>query len=192
MVHGSERMRMVSQVHRLLTAAGVRHSGEVLPTVADLNACLGLRSDVAKFVARLSGQIENIVWVDGPNRAWLAGLIAQGLQREVTDAEPVLRAEAGWPLAQQRLLQADDEPVFIYCSAGEWFPNSEGFAGTDEQRDALNEDEPLLWAHHEGVLRGESEREDATSHLAPHPTLMAAPFSRELRPINWCHYFFAE
>jgi hypothetical protein len=183
-VQGSERYRLCSEVHRQLTIGRVRSSGQVLPTVADLNACLQLGNDMAVLVARLSGQIENIVWVDGPNRPWLAELIRRGIDTDV------LRFEAGWPEVTMLLLQRDDEPVFIYCSAGEFFPTAEGFAGDAEAWQALSDAD--RWAHAEGVLRNESAREDATGHLAEHPVLVAAPFSREFRPSNWHQFFFAE
>jgi hypothetical protein len=185
-VAGAERYHMISQLSRL---AGTVGEGWAVPSIDALNECLQLGNDVATLLARLTGQLEFTTWVDGPNRAWLAGIIAQGLQQDTVHAEPLLRAEAGWPAVQQMLLADDAEPVFMWTTAGRQWPNAEGWEGSPEEWAALGPE--LQWCHAEGVLRQESAAEDATSHLAEHPVLVAAPFSRELRPENWTNYFFA-
>jgi hypothetical protein len=185
-VAGTERFHMLGQLNRL---AGRGGEGWAIPGPDELNACLQLGNDVAALLARLSGQLEMITWVDGPNRAWLAGLIAQALQRDTTAAVPALRAEAGWPAAVQLLLADDAEPVFISTTGGRPWPNADGWEGSPEEWHALSHE--LQWCHAEGLLRQESAAEDATSYLAEHPVLVAAPFSRELRPANWSTFFFA-
>jgi hypothetical protein len=186
-VLGTERYHLLEVVQR--QAGGAVGEGH-LPTVEQLNACLRMPNAAAILAARLSAQVELVLWVDGDNRAWLAGIIAEGLQRVTTDAQQVLSPGVGWAEVQQLLLLDDTEPVFIWSTTGAPFPNSEGWEGSPDEWEALGPD--MQAVHTEGILRQESAAEDATSHLAEHPTLVAAPFSRELRPVNWYNYFLSE
>jgi hypothetical protein len=183
-IAGAERYHLLTEVNNLAYNTPTGRSAGPLPGVPQLNAVLGMGTDLAILVARLAGQIELLLWVDGPNRTWLANIIERGTRTGV------LRVESGWPAAVQLLLSTDTEPVFIYSTQGEPFPNAEQWAGDEEGWQALAEADK--WAHCEGVLRAETEREDATAYLAEHPVLFAAPFSRELRPSNWHQFFFAE
>jgi hypothetical protein len=177
---GALRFQLMAEVVKYAELEGVGGEGPI-PSVEQLNAVLKIRTDLAKLIARLTAQIENVLWVDGPNREWLAGIIRQGiLTGLLTD----------WQAVAEHLVLDAAEPVFIWASNGAHFPNSEGWEGSADDWEALGPE--LQWVHAEGMLRQESAAEDATSHLAAHPTLVAAPFSRELRPVNWHQYFFSE
>jgi hypothetical protein len=183
-LQGSERMHLLSEVARLAAGTSVGEGASPLPGVPQFNAVLReVATDVARLITRLSAQVELTVWVDGPDRNWLSGLIGEGLQQQV------LRPEVGWEEVQQMLQAQDDEPVFISSTQSLVFPYLEQWPGTSEDWQHLTPAERWAWAEQE--LREESQREDDTAYLAEHPTLMAAPFSRQLRPSNWHTYFFA-
>jgi hypothetical protein len=186
-VLGSERYHLVAVVQAL---AGVGEGGNSLPTADDLNACLRVGTDAAILAARLTGQVELVLWVDGPNRAWLANIIEQASGPAQALANSCLRPEAGWPMVVHHLQQSAEHPLFIWATGGRPFPNPEGWLGSADEWQGLGLEQQ--WFHTEATLRQESAQEDATSYLAGHPTLVAAPFSRELRPSNWSIFHFAE
>ncbi|MNU39105.1 hypothetical protein D3C71_277930 [compost metagenome] len=82
-----------------------------------LNTALDVGSDALRLLARLHAQSEIHCWVDGPNRNWMADIIAAGR------AEGVLREEMGWEALADFLRSRDDEPVVCSYSVCESFPN---------------------------------------------------------------------
>jgi len=81
-----------------------------------LNTVLAMGSDPLCLLARLHGQCEIHAYVEGPNRAWMAGLIRQGL------AAGLYRRGMGWESVADLLDQSDAEPVVTWYSVTEGFP----------------------------------------------------------------------
>lgn len=98
-----------------LDVAGVHlHSGNV-----DLNTALVAGSDPIQLAAKIHGWCESHCWVDGPDRAWLADVIDQGLDAGL------YRPSAGWGEVQADLRGRDDEPVVMSYSVSDSFPNGD-------------------------------------------------------------------
>jgi hypothetical protein len=85
-------------------------------TVA-LNTALAIGNDPVKLMARLHGQCEIHCWVEGPHRAWLAGIMQHGR------ASGLYRADQGWEAVIDLLLSRDDSPVVCSYSVTEQFPD---------------------------------------------------------------------
>lgn len=110
-----------------------------------LNTALAAGSDPIVLAAKIHGWCESHAWVEGPDRAWLADIIDQGL------ATGLYRQGMGWDapysarLGVVPLLRADTtEPVVMSYSVCEQFPNEEVGdwmpawpAGVPERWDAL-------------------------------------------------------
>lgn len=94
----------------------------------DLNTSLVAGSDQVALAAKIHGWCEENCWIDGPDRAWLADVIEQGLEIGL------YRRGMGWeaPTGEYdrsagvlALLRArDDEPVVLSDSYGDGFPNT--------------------------------------------------------------------
>jgi hypothetical protein len=87
-----------------------------------LNTAVVMGSDHIRLLAKLHGQCEIHAYVEGPNRAWLADIIEQGIK------DKVLRVwekdfYGGWPAVVELLRSRDDEPVVTSYSVTEQFPN---------------------------------------------------------------------
>jgi hypothetical protein len=111
---------------RMGLAVGFRDSDITLPDGREIHAfSLGLNtayrggSDPVRLLARLHGQCELHCWVDGPNRAWLAGIIRDGARSRI------LRRAQGWDDVVTLLESASDSPVVCSYSVCESFPNLE-------------------------------------------------------------------
>ncbi|MER5649667.1 hypothetical protein [Streptosporangium sp. NPDC002524] len=95
------------------------------------NTALQVGSDTVKLAARIYGQAEIHGYVEGPNRAWLAGLIDRGLAEgvlrrgfSVTSGSATSWLETGWREVAEFLRSRDDEPVVMNGSlAGNFFPS---------------------------------------------------------------------
>lgn len=108
-----------------LHVAGVKlHSRNV-----ELNTALAAGSDPIRLAAKLAGWGSGHVWVEGPDRAWLAGIIEQGLaggmfrrqfrRGDKPDGELLTQ---GWDQVVELLRARDDEPVVTAYSGGDDFP----------------------------------------------------------------------
>ncbi|MBG0818350.1 hypothetical protein [Planomonospora sp. ID82291] len=97
-----------------------------------LNTALQVGSAGVKLAARVYGQAEIHAFVEGPNRAWLAGVIDQGLAEGVLrrgfrpgsgiDRGPVAAwVETGWAAVTELLRARDDEPVVLSSTLGDTF-----------------------------------------------------------------------
>lgn len=89
---------------------------------ATLNTAVAMGSDAIRLLAKLHGQCEIHAYVEGPNRAWLADIIEQGVK------EKILRVwendnYGGWPAVIELLRSRDDEPVVTSYSVTWQFPN---------------------------------------------------------------------
>jgi hypothetical protein len=136
--------------------------------VFSLNTALVLGNDPVKFLARMHAQCEMHCWVDGPSRAWLAGIIEQGR------ALGIYRAEAGWEDVVALLRSRDDEPVVMSYSVCDQFPNS--YASTWEAPAEAEDDDAWYdlpkaeqWSHGMAWLREHGP---------------------QLSPVHWAKYRF--
>lgn len=100
-------------------SAGIfQHQGMSLESFAlALNTTLVLGSDPLCLMARLHGQCEIHAYVEGPNRAWLAEIIQQGLDAKL------YRTEMGWEGVQELLRNGAEHPVVTSYSICDGFPN---------------------------------------------------------------------
>lgn len=85
---------------------------------AALNTALAIGDDPVKLMARLHGQCEIHCWVEGSNRAWLAGIMQRGR------ASGLYRADQGWEAVIDLLLSRNDSPVVCSYSVCEGFPHA--------------------------------------------------------------------
>lgn len=97
-----------------------------------LNTALKYGNDTVRLAARLHGQCEIHAYVEGINRAWLAGLIVEGLDAGIfregqwyTDRNDERKwSDQGWRGVVKLLLDRDDEPVVMSYSVCDQFPNA--------------------------------------------------------------------
>lgn len=108
-----------------LHVAGVQlHSRNV-----ELNTALVAGSDPIRLAAKLAGFGARHAWVEGPDRAWLADIIEQGLaggmfrrqfrRGDKPDGELLTQ---GWEQVVELLRARDNEPVVTAYSGGDDFP----------------------------------------------------------------------
>lgn len=83
-----------------------------------LNTVLAVGNDLLCLFARLHAQCEIHAYVEGPERAWLAGVIKQGMEAGL------YRSGMGWDGVAVLLEQSDSEPVVTSFSVTDGFPNS--------------------------------------------------------------------
>ena len=101
------------------------YRGQALtPLDITLNTAMRLGSTPVKLAARIHSQCEIHGWVDGPNRAWLAGIIAEGLKTGVFRS-PTPDYDPGWRGVIDFLTAKDDGPVVMSYSVCNSFPNAE-------------------------------------------------------------------
>lgn len=110
----------------------------------ELNTAIVVGSEPVRLAAKIAGYCESHCWVEGEDRAWLAGVIDAGLAagifrrglwyvNRVTDV-PVEECPdrrwltQGWENVTAFLRSRDDEPVVLSYSVTEGFPNA-GVAG---------------------------------------------------------------
>jgi len=103
-----------------------------------LNTALATGSDPVRLAAKLSGWEH--VWVDGPDRAWLADVIDEGLEHgpfrrgmwyvdavgggHVAEGHPDRKwSSQGWEDVTAFLRDRDNEPVVTEHSTGDSFPD---------------------------------------------------------------------
>ncbi|MCP9976488.1 hypothetical protein [Actinomadura madurae] len=205
----------VSETYPLLTYRGHQiNGGDLL-----LNTALAVGSDPVKLLARIDGQCELHGYVEGPNRAWLADIIDQGLADGVlrrtlryqphpdTPREDWPTRPLGWDDVTAFLRARDDEPVVMSDSTMDGFPNSDIAewqppAGTDLCPGWAAED-PDEWAPLSETERAEWEQTRALDLWAELPkderwdlamTGLRARSARgsllELTPDGWVGYRF--
>ena len=107
----------IAASERPLVVAGEKISGwQVL-----LNTAIAAGSDPVCFLARLHGQCEIHGWIAGEDRAWLAGIIKDGLESGVMRGQ--LRGHSmGWDSVIALLESNSSEPVVMSYSVCESFP----------------------------------------------------------------------
>lgn len=100
-----------------------------------LNTALAAGSDPIKLAAKLHGYCELHAWVDGPDRAWLAGIMQEGLDiglyrrgiwySKMPDGPRDQWTPQGWEDVITLLRARDDEPVVTSYTVCDGFPNPE-------------------------------------------------------------------
>lgn len=103
-----------------------------------LNTALVAGSPPIQLAAKLDGWCEIHAWVNGPDRAWLADVITEGLDvgifrrgfwfADAPNAPKDRWSDQGWDGVLELLRARADEPVVTSYSASERFPNA-GAAG---------------------------------------------------------------
>lgn len=98
-----------------------------------LNTALVAGSDPVRLAAKINGWCESHAWVDGPDRAWMADIINEGLRAgiyrrelwyaDTSDGPHDKRADQGWGQVVDLLRARDDEPVVMSYSVTDGFPN---------------------------------------------------------------------
>lgn len=83
-----------------------------------LNTLIAIGSEPLKLAAWIHGQCELHGYVEGPSRAWLAGVIEKGRETGL------YRASVGWEDVTKLLRAAADAPVVMSYSVCDSFPNS--------------------------------------------------------------------
>jgi len=136
---------------------------------ASLNTVLRIGSDPLKLIARLHGQCEVHAWVDGPNRAWLADIVEQGLDMGLYRRN---MGYQGWSDVVEFLRADDKEPVVTSYSVTGSFPNPMGQMDW-EDFDDLSAKEQCRIAM--ASLRTREEEYE---------------YGYELKPDNWNDYYF--
>ena len=86
-----------------------------------LNTAMAIGSDPVRFCARVHGQCEIHGYVEGPNRAWLAEIIDEGLRTKILRHETQGYGE-GWEDVAKLLRARDDCPVVTEYSVTGSFP----------------------------------------------------------------------
>lgn len=94
-----------------------------------LNTAAAVGSEAFRFAIRIAGQGDIHAWVDGPDRAWAASLIEEGLEVGFLRRR-VQTWDVGWVQVAELLRASDDGPVVMSYSVEDSFPNPKaaGFA----------------------------------------------------------------
>lgn len=82
-----------------------------------LNTATAVGSDAMKLAVRIHAQCEIHAYAKGENRAWLAGIIEEGLGE-------IFREDSGWESVITLLREDDDEPVVMSYSVTDGFRES--------------------------------------------------------------------
>jgi hypothetical protein len=168
-------MRVSTLLH--ITDDSFRWNGHSLSTFAlGLNTALVLGSDAVKLGARIHGACEIHTWVDGLNRAWLAGIIGQGLEDGVY-MKSIEQPPYEWRDVIDLLLWRDYEPVVLSYSVCEQFPSASLALGLDTHFDEEARE----------AFYNKSPREQWDAAMA---ALKAQEGGLELRPDDWREFRF--
>jgi len=141
------QQKLINALRTALRVDGLRMvvAGVDLHTAnLDLNTALVAGSDPVRLAAKIDGWCESHCWVDGPDRAWLAGIIDQGLTAglyrkglwysNTPDGPRDQWSDQGWGQVLELLRARDDEPVAMSYSVCDQFPNPE-IAGQESAGD---------------------------------------------------------
>lgn len=94
----------------------------------ELNTALLAGSDAIRLAAKIDAWCADHCWIDGPDRAWAAGIIEAsldaGLYRRTV---PVIggSCDPGWSKIAELLRSDDTGPAVLSHSKGPWFPSAE-------------------------------------------------------------------
>lgn len=133
-----------------------------------LNTALVVGGDALRLSARVHGSCEIHGWVDGPNRAWLADVVEDGLASGVLRRAHQTQYE-NWPGVAALLRRTARTPVVMSYSVTESFPNAELARPPSKPYSEMAEDE--------------REARDAE--------VQAADEGLEIRPEDWTTFRFS-
>jgi hypothetical protein len=130
--------RLVMSLRTALRASGLTFEVagvRLRSTDVELNTALAAGSDPVRLAAKLNGWAESHAWVEGPDRAWLAKIIDDGLEAGIfrrgfwyaatADGLKDRWSNQGWDEVTAFLRARDDEPVVLSYSVGDSWPNPE-------------------------------------------------------------------
>lgn len=140
---------------------------------ASLNTAVVMGSDPIILSARLHGQCEIHTYVEGANRAWLAGIIERGR------ASGIFRSDSGWESVIEHFRERADEPVVTSYSVCEQFPNA-GASGW--KPDKVNEEGDGDWDAYYDLPSEEQWRMGMEG--------LRAKLYMEMTPEHWQSYYF--
>jgi hypothetical protein len=120
-----------------------------------VNTALAIGGDPLKLAARLIAQVDDHCWVEGEDRAWLAGIIGLGLEagvfadRFLSYGDNGLWEPSGWDDVTALLRACDDQPVVMsYSVSGSfgsmpdrWRPDLDGSDDREHQWGQLSKAE---------------------------------------------------
>lgn len=104
------------------------------PADLEMNTALAAGSDPVRLAAKIDSWCEAHCWVDGPDRAWMAGLIETGLDQGLyrhglrirkADDRPAAWRALGWTDVVDLLRASDQGEVVLSYSHGDDFPNEQ-------------------------------------------------------------------
>lgn len=114
-----ETLRLALRVETyFVPIAGIR----LRTSDVELNTALVAGSDLIRLAAKLSMWADRFPFVEGPDRAWLADLIEQGLKSGMY-RRTLNGYDLGWPAVVEFLRSRDDEPVVVHYSVEDSFPS---------------------------------------------------------------------
>jgi hypothetical protein len=90
------------------------------------NTVVATGNDAMIFCMRLHAGCENHAYVEGPDRAWLATIIENGISQNVLRKNlgyDIYKQEYDWKNVVNFLRERDDEPVVTSHTIGDNFPN---------------------------------------------------------------------
>lgn len=124
-----------------MTIAGVGlRTGDV-----ELNTALAAGSDPVRLAAKLACWADRFPFVEGSDRAWMAGIIEQGLKSGMY-RHTLNGHDLGWQGVVEFLRSRDDEPVVLHYSVEDSFPSRSVADWTAPQ---MPEDWVPEWARNE-------------------------------------------
>lgn len=173
-----------------------------------LNTACRVGGDAVKLAARIHGQCEIHGWCEGKDRAWLAGIIDQGLASGVyrkslapgrPDGSKGEPQPMGWENVTALLRSRDDEPVVLSYSVCDSFPNRDEAEWEppdgDDLRPAWYDDES--WAGMDDATRARYRADEGWERLtdaerwnAHMDTLRAKSGGLRLDPADWDSFWF--
>lgn len=151
-----------------------------------LNTACVLGNDQLKLAARIHGQCEIHAWVDGPNRAWLAGIMQAGVdagiyRKGLTYSMSGEWQSQGWEDVIALLRSRDDQPVVMSYSVCDGFPSQYVGDWMARRADDVDEDD-----HSDAWYDLPSEEQWARSMAA----LRASSDGLEIKPDDWGSFRF--
>ncbi len=137
-----------------------------------LNTAAAVGGEAFRFAIRIAGQGDIHAWIDGPDRAWAADLIEEGLEVGFLRRR-VQTWDVGWVQVAELLRAFGDGPVVMSYSAEEGFPNPrvagfappmpegwrpDGWSESDWLDEVDDEVRGSYWEEHVWRLWGEFDR----------------------------------
>lgn len=166
-----------------LTWNGHRVDGESLV----LNTALAVGGDALRLSARVIGTCEIHGWIDGPNRAWIADMIEEGLASGVLRRARQTQYE-NWPGLVTLLRSTSRSPVVMSSSFAEPFPGFHLVSPRSKRWDEMTEAE-------EATRLAEEEAWDQLDPDVRWEQALAAlrdpDDGLEIRPESWSSFRFS-